>query len=507
MYTTEHLPGGEPDGLSRSACLVPVEGTNAASACGSFANPPVVVPKRTSVTGPTRGTFLKETIVLRSPAGASLVAAVIDEFSRYRNWRRKRHVSEIENDQHLLSCILANGLRCKWLRIVPLVSFQTKADIDFYTRPNRPMWLSAQAVRRNIEGLANVGLARLQVGHRGVSSSYEVSAELLQLAEACGVSERSLGTSIQREELIRLKGCKPKPAFDRFKGKLIRHNAERIYFEPTAQTEQLGDELAAYNDFVAAQDISIDLSDDAVSRWLAKLNNDDLHTGAKLRSPELFRDAVYRVFNDADPAEPKFDKGGRLAGAWWLNAPEDVRALIRIDGKPTVELDYGACHPRMLYHELDLEPPADPYDIPEIAALERDDDVEVGAYKRLVKWETQVLINGGSRPDLVTRPIDIKAPGKAALKGLRAAIRHWHDPIASDFGSRAGLRLMKVEADIAVAIISTARQNRWLALSIHDAFRVQESRVEELRTMMVEEYKIRFGYLPTINTVKGQKMA
>lgn len=341
------------------------------------------------------------------------------------------------------------------------------------------------------------GLAQLHIGHRGLSSAYALTEALLRLADDWGVSECSLGISYVREDLVRLKGRRPKPSFDPMTRKITRREAERIYFAATPETEHWCDELTEYNQFAAEQQIAMDPSHDAVPSWLAELNS-NVHTGANFRRPELFRVPLYKVFNDATAEHPEFDKGGRFAGGWWLNAPRSVRSLITINGDATIELDYSACHPRMLYHELGLTAPGDPYDIAEVAALEREDGCEAGTYRDAVKWQTQVLINGGARPDLVAAPADIRRPSNAGLSDIRRFIRQRHQPIASAFRSRAGLRLMNVEADIAFAIITTARRRGWLALPVHDAFIVQASRESELRTMMIDEYVARFGQEPTI---------
>lgn len=499
MYRADHLFEGERDCVGASGRLLPVRGSDGAAAPCPLTEQPAIVRDQPRASEPSKGTFLKETIVLRDAAGAALVAAVMEEFAALRQLRRKRQAGEIESEQQLLSCILANGLCCHWYRTAPLVSFQRKADAEFYGKRNRPPWLSAQALGRAVEGLVEADLADLKVGHRGISSGYELKAKLLQLAIDYGITERSLGVSFHYDDLVRLKGRRPKPTFDPLTGKTIRHDAERINFEETPQTKYWRDGLAAYNEFVAAQDIEVEPPDhDAVRRWLTKLNNGDRRTGAKFRRPELYRRAVYRVFNEATVEKPTFDKGGRLASGWWMNAPEDVRALITINGEPTVELDYSACHPRMLYHELGLEAPKDPYDIPQVAALEREDGRKTGAYRDVVKWQFQVLINGGSRPDLVPVPDDIELPASADLSGIRRLIRERHEPISSAFRSRAGLRLMNAESEIAFAIISTARGKGWLALPVHDAFIVQASRESELRTMMIDEYEARFGQQPTI---------
>jgi hypothetical protein len=59
---------------------------------------------------------------------------------------------------------------------------------------------------------------------------------------------------------------------------------------------------------------------------------------------DLSRRTLYRVFNNSS-----FKQGGRFYGAWWQSVPREYRGLIRINGKPTVELDYRAIHPRILY--------------------------------------------------------------------------------------------------------------------------------------------------------------
>jgi hypothetical protein len=62
-------------------------------------------------------------------------------------------------------------------------------------------------------------------------------------------------------------------------------------------------------------------------------------------------------------------KGGRFYRPFWLMLPQAVRAGIRIDGQPTVKLDFAACHLRLGYFSADLDcpfqtPSADPNSLP-----------------------------------------------------------------------------------------------------------------------------------------------
>lgn len=451
-----------------------------------------------------KGTFLDRSLALRGPESDGLLEAIAELVANHRQLRRKPHPIEGANERQLLSCILANGLRCLWYRTIPLVTYQRKADAPYYSEPNRPGWLTAKAIGRAVECLAAIGFLDRQIGERGVSSGYAVRDELKELAEALGVSERSLGRSLAWADLVQLRGVKPRPSFDRKTRKLVRARANRLLFEPTPETEIWSEQLNAYNAFVASRDIALVAPDDLVQLWIEEANSDHSNDSAELTRPELFRDAVYRVFNDGSREAPSFGRGGRIVGAWWINAPEEIRQHIRIDNQPTVELDYSACHPRMLYHGLGLEPPENPYDIPEFANREQQEGREPGTYKPFIKWLTQILINGRGRPDLVSVPLDVVVPSDLSLLECTKIVERSHTRIATAFRSGAGLSLMRAESDIALSIMTQARQGGWLALPIHDSFVAQVAKADELRELMEKEYKARVGGEPMVRK-KGHK--
>ena len=148
--------------------------------------------KESSFEKPAKGTFLDETIMLRDPEGASLVTAVIDLFDSQRELRRKRQLIEVKSERLLVSCTLANGLRCQWYRDPPIVAFQRKADGKTYIKRDKPTWLSAQSLSRAVELFEAAGLFRLHASNWSTSSGYVVNDKLLALAEEHGVTEQSL---------------------------------------------------------------------------------------------------------------------------------------------------------------------------------------------------------------------------------------------------------------------------------------------------------------------------
>ncbi len=59
---------------------------------------------------------------------------------------------------------------------------------------------------------------------------------------------------------------------------------------------------------------------------------------------------VRRVFSNG-----LFDDGGRFYGGWWQSIPKEWRAKTRIDGLPTIEMDYSGLHIVLLYHLVGID--------------------------------------------------------------------------------------------------------------------------------------------------------
>ena len=169
---------------------------------------------------------------------------------------------------------------------------------------------------------------------------------------------------------------------------------------------------------------------------------------------------VYRVFNNGT-----FDEGGRLYGGWWQQVPSRLRQHITIDGMPTVEMDYSALHPRLIYAEKGLEFNGDPYDVG------LDDK-----FRPLVKVTFQKLINGRGearqpRPGSNEPTFD---PSHVGLSWNQFVdqIKDAHSQISDLFGTGIGLRLQRRDSDIAQAVMLEFNQWGIPMLPIHDSFLV-----------------------------------
>ena len=211
--------------------------------------------------------------------------------------------------------------------------------------------------------------------------------------------------------------------------------------------------------------------------------------------PELIQTDLYRSFNNSC-----FEEGGRLYGGWWIGAPKALRGKITINGQPTVELDFSGCAPRMLYHERGLDYRDDPYRLEVIAAYEQKEGLKADHFREGIKAMMQALINDRDKgkPERIRLPDGLSFRPGFSRPEVRKIIEEKHAPIAGAFGTGAGLRLQRIDSDLALRIVTELREAGIAALPIHDSFIVKSSCGEQLRNKMIESYNRMFGFNPVI---------
>jgi hypothetical protein len=440
----------------------------------------------TRVIVPGKGTFFNQRLDLRDLEGTTFLTQVLELCDAVKPVQRYRadHATRVRK-------LIANALRGYWYRQSPAILYFRKADAPDYA--DKPRWMRHGALGNAVDTLAKAGLVQgIVVGKRmpwysrkrSWASSYAATDQLVALALECGLSAKSIELRLQLGELVRL--------FER----KLRHErkGKPVAFDPTVETRQWTAAIEAINVFYREQDIALEASADDLAAWNAKPDR----RGAPYRLPEMFLTDLYRVFNDGLPADPRFDAGGRLNGGWWMNLLKELRPAITINGQPTVELDYSECHPRMLYHERGLDGPEHHYELPEIAAYETANGLKPGTYRPCIKHSMQVLINSKGRPNKAELPDDLVFPPGYPLDEILRLLEIKHQPIADTFKTGAGMRLMRIESDMALKIVSTAANEGWTALPIHDSFIAPEDRRDRLMALMTDVYVARFGKEPTL---------
>jgi hypothetical protein len=258
----------------------------------------------------------------------------------------------------------------------------------------------------------------------------------------------------------------------------------RDYCE-TAETRKMRRDVAAINEGIAAYDIELRDIPFKEGLWL-------LNGKATLGAVRLTQ---YRQFQRGST-----ECGGRLYGASWQNLPkltgiergiESIgRNELKINGEPTVEHDYESLHLRLLYFKAGAPVPAgDLYDL--------------GTWPRkYVKAAILIAINARTEHETIHAlarelvGIDQKMgrndiPAAAdRLDEVRRLLRDCaakHKPIAHFFGSDAGVRLMRTDSDLAIAVMRAMQREGITPLGVHDSFVVPETYGPKLEEVMQAE--------------------
>jgi hypothetical protein len=171
-----------------------------------------------------------------------------------------------------------------------------------------------------------------------------------------------------------------------------------------------------------------------------------------------------------------FDKGGRFytdGDNGFQGVKSEEREKILIDGKKTVELDFSAYHPHLIYALRGLQTNTDPYGFHpcrdaakrafNIMLNAKDRNAAIGAFKN--EWGETI-----------------------SADHIFNLCREAHKAIADLFCSDSGITLQNIDSKIALEIVEAMQRKKAVCLPMHDSFIVAADRAEELRQTMQEIY-------------------
>jgi len=158
----------------------------------------------------------------------------------------------------------------------------------------------------------------------------------------------------------------------------------------------------------------------------------------------------------------------------------DFAPPLTINGTPTVEVDFSSMQVAMLYAMFAQDLKEDAY------AIEGVDP----SYRDLIKKATLKLINATGR---LRAPLKSELPPNLTWEELQSAVRERHAPIAEFLGSGEGIRLQRIDSDIAEDVMMSMLGKNIVTLPVHDSFIVPEGHEDELRDAMIAAYRRRMG--------------
>lgn len=194
---------------------------------------------------------------------------------------------------------------------------------------------------------------------------------------------------------------------------------------------------------------------------------------------------LVRIFNET------VESGGRFYRSTIQSLPAEVRLRLKFNGRSVRECDFTAIHPNILYSMIGAEPVDNPYvfgkDRPQL--------------RREAKLALLILINSTSMENAVQalRYSFVKDLGyKKGNLHLRDNYIHKLFDILSDhnykinrfFCTGAGIKLMRVDSDIALHILKHFVKQGTLVVPIHDSFIICDKfHTEETVQVMKEAFK------------------
>jgi hypothetical protein len=249
-------------------------------------------------------------------------------------------------------------------------------------------------------------------------------------------------------------------------------------FRSTAMTRRLRDDVLAQNEVLRR--IKITLHDPAWTR-----DEHGLHRHGSGRILDPSRVELHRVFNNGDWAQ-----GGRWYGGWWQQLPAAGRARLQINGAAVCEEDYAACHLRLMGAIAQVPlPDGDPYRIAAVEEAMQD----TAAARQLSKLALQVLVNAATHQaahGAINAAIaEIGAAERVTATQLVRAIKVNFRAFRGLWHSGLGLRLQRLDSDIAADVMRQLRARSVPVLSVHDSFIVPVQSRSLLREAMDRAFR------------------
>ncbi|MER9328980.1 hypothetical protein [Mesorhizobium sp. M0488] len=416
---------------------------------------------------------------------------------------KRRKEDAVQNVKTALSVILANVLRSHALH--PTYGVRIDLSNDGYPEgPFNPRRLGIRSVRKVVNYLANSNpqLIHKKGGNRDKVRGFQYPTEiwisdflkdaiLTHMAQekstsinpsnsySLPITRNTFGIDDYTSRYYMIFERMDLPSIRLRKGS-SKSDGRFMDFEHNEETRSMETRLARYNSFMSSNAKTNLFLDDKSMVELQKSRDHNYEEFGRSDSEPPSADLaaptrLYRVFNQG-----RFDHGGRFYGGWWQSIPGRYRRFITINGTPTVEVDFSGIQVAMLYAMIGQQLEGDAYAIEGFGP----------EFRRVVKTATLAMINAKGR---IEPPHKSDLPPSVTWNDLREAIMAKHKPIAKFFGSGEGIRLQRLDSDIAADVMIRMIEKGIPVLPIHDSFIVAEGHDNELSEIMLSAYRQRMA--------------
>ncbi|AAN29210.1 hypothetical protein C064_00988 [Brucella suis 63/252] len=318
-----------------------------------------------------------------------------------------------------------------------------------------------------LDKLEYAGWIEQTVGDRGkvVKGAQTViypGLRLVSRMDAVDISLADMGIADQSDPIILQRPKKDRRLF-----------GAREEYEDNERTRQFRSEMDQINGWLGKADLEVlDASDIAVDDTGAAIIR--LHDPAKRK--------LRRYFTDSDHT---FTSGGRLFGGFWQNMTKaERRDLLLIEGESCVALDYSGMGLRIAYGHAGIDPgEGDLYLVPGL------EDFRSG-----VKIVTSAMLAASTRLRRMPEGTRVKFPRLLKFSTVRDAIEGRHPSIRHLFYSGHGHAVQFTESQIMVDVLLRLMKMEIVALPVHDAVLIAESKADQTKAVMLEAFRDHVGF-------------
>ncbi|NIZ63528.1 hypothetical protein DL239_21460, partial [Sedimentitalea sp. CY04] len=254
-----------------------------------------------------------------------------------------------------------------------------------------------------------------------------------------------------------------------------------IEYDDTAKTTAMRTQLRDYNTLLVRSFIDVPKLEDP---YVQRLITTGLRTGQMVRLPlGPGNQFVRRVFSRGD-----WELNGRYYGGWWQQIGSELRKRIHINDVPTIEVDFKGLHVNLLSILSGAgKIQGDPYDLTG-GFLKGADRIQQRAY---LKYLVLASINAKDKNSAFRAFRDNYPKGDPGKSFTNAAL----EAILNEFLTRTpqlkgslfadqGIRMMKLDSDIAELVINHFTARSIPVLCIHDSFLIDYHYGRDLKTAM-----------------------
>ncbi|NYZ69579.1 hypothetical protein H0A36_26545, partial [Endozoicomonas sp. SM1973] len=313
--------------------------------------------------------------------------------------------------------------------------------------------ISYQPMISLLNGLENKGRIRVLKGFKskgqatGIPSTIELTegglAWLQELVDTCSLMEID-----PDKELIYLGD----------------ENTKNIEYEDTEKTNQFRQQLKSFNNFIAQHSLIYTSADDQ----------------EEMQPHSLFLKYHRKFHKD-------FSHGGRLYSPI-QNLKKEERRTIKLDGQPTVELDFKSLHLRLLYNMSGLKSPEDCYEFGDIQ-------------RKIAKKIALVCLNCKSQSGAL-QALHKELRNEMSYKDIKQAVDIFlkaHRPLSQYFFRETWAQLHYWDSTIAFNVMRTFQEDNVPIIGVHDSFVVPEKEEDRLYMVMTSRYRELAQFEPVIS--------